>query len=94
MISAKGLVYGSEGTSALLATCPDDTPLVVQLFGREPEFIARAMDLLLEKGYVFFDLNCGCSVKKVIKTGSGCALIRDFQPKALIIKSTLHRSMH
>ncbi len=77
MISAKGLVYGSEGTSALLATCPDDTPLVVQLFGREPEFIARAMDLLLEKGYVFFDLNCGCSVKKVIKTGSGCALMRE-----------------
>ncbi len=77
MVSAKGLVYGSQGTADLLATCSDDNPLVVQLFGSEPEFIARAMDMLLEKGYAFFDLNSGCSVKKVIKTGSGCALMRE-----------------
>ncbi len=82
MVSAKGLVYGSQGSSDLLATCAADSPLVVQLFGNEPEFIAQAMDILLNKGYLFFDLNCGCSVKKVIKTGSGCALMNE--PKLLL----------
>lgn len=76
MISAKGLVFGSKGTRDLLATCPEDTPLVVQLFGSEPEYIARAMDILLEQGFRYFDLNSGCPVKKVVKTGSGAALLK------------------
>ncbi|GAU09055.1 tRNA dihydrouridine synthase [Desulfoplanes formicivorans] len=76
MISAKGLVFGSKGTRDLLATCPEDTPLVVQLFGAEPEYIARAMDILLEQGFRYFDLNSGCPVKKVVKTGSGAALLK------------------
>lgn len=75
MVSAKGLVYGSSGTTDLLATCEEDSPLVVQLFGNEPEFFAQAMDILLERGFRFFDLNCGCSVKKVTKTGSGSSLM-------------------
>lgn len=75
MVSAKGLVYGSSGTTDLLATCEEDSPLVVQLFGSEPEFFAQAMDILLERGFRFFDLNCGCSVKKVTKTGSGSSLM-------------------
>jgi tRNA-dihydrouridine synthase B len=76
MVSAKGLVYESKGTGDLLATCAQDAPLVVQLFGSEPEFIARAMDILLERGFRYFDLNSGCSVKKVVKTGSGAALLK------------------
>ena len=75
MVSAKGLVYGSPGTKDLLATCEEDSPLVVQLFGNEPEFFAQAMDILLKQGFRFFDLNCGCSVKKVTKTGSGSSLM-------------------
>ncbi len=75
MVSAKGLVYGSSGTTDLLATCEEDNPLVVQLFGSEPEFFGQAMDILLERGFRFFDLNCGCSVKKVTKTGSGSSLM-------------------
>ncbi len=77
MVSAKGLVYGSPGTEPLLATCPEDCPLVVQLFGAEPETVARAMDLLLARGFTHFDLNAGCSVPKVVKTGAGAALLND-----------------
>lgn len=76
MVSAKGLVYFSPGTKDLLATCPVDAPLVVQLFGCEPEMISQAMDALLDRGFTFFDLNCGCSVPKVVKTGSGAALLK------------------
>lgn len=77
MISAKGLVYGGRNTLELLATSPQDTPLVVQLYGSEPQIIVQAMRILLDQGYVYFDLNCGCSVKKVVKTGSGAALLKN-----------------
>ncbi len=77
MVSAKGLFYDSRNTNRLLATTTTDAPLVVQLFGAEPDFLRRATRTLAGQGYVAFDLNCGCSVKKVVKTGSGAALLAD-----------------
>ncbi|MBI5519209.1 MAG: tRNA-dihydrouridine synthase family protein [Desulfovibrio sp.] len=75
MVSAKGLVFGGFGTERLLATTGADAPLVVQLFGAEPEIYERAMPILLERGFTHFDLNAGCSVRKVNKSGSGSALM-------------------
>jgi tRNA-dihydrouridine synthase B len=75
MVSAKGLVYGGHGTTRLLTTAEGDAPLVVQLFGAEPSIFERAMPQLLERGFTHFDLNCGCSVRKVNKSGSGSALM-------------------
>lgn len=77
MISAKGLFFDSRNTKRLLDTTPADSPLVVQLFGAEPEYLSRAVGALADQGYEFFDLNCGCSVKKVVKTGAGAALLTD-----------------
>lgn len=77
MVSIKGLKYGGRNTYELLATHPEDTPLVVQVFGGEPEDFAEAMPDLLERGFTWFDLNCGCSVKKVLKTGGGSGLMLD-----------------
>lgn len=84
MVSAKGLIYGLRqrkgplsGTEELLSTTPDDQPLVVQLFGEDPEFIIPAVEELRERGFTWFDLNMGCSVPKVTKTGAGAALLRD-----------------
>lgn len=75
MISAKGLVYQSSGTSDLLKTLPQDQPLVVQLFGAEPPFLAQAVRLLREAGFGWFDLNVGCSVPKVLRQKAGAALL-------------------
>ncbi len=82
MVSAKGLFYDSRNTRRLLATHSDDAPLVVQLFGAEPEYLRRAVRELAGDGYAFFDLNCGCSVRKVVKTGAGAALLGD--PERLV----------
>ena len=75
MVSAKGLVFGGHGTARLLTSAADDSPLVVQLFGSEPDIFERAMPQLLSRGFTHFDLNCGCSVRKVNKNGSGSALM-------------------
>jgi tRNA-dihydrouridine synthase B len=84
MISAKGLLHKSPGTDALLRTHPLDAPLVVQLFGDDPDSVARAMEILLNRGFGHFDLNLGCAVPKVTRNGSGAALLRNV-PKALAV---------
>ncbi len=81
MISAKGLVLGQASWS-LLDTCPEDKPLVVQLFGAEQSYIKQAMVRLLDQGFQYFDLNAGCAVKKVTKTGAGAALL--LEPARLV----------
>ncbi|MDD4730324.1 MAG: tRNA-dihydrouridine synthase family protein [Desulfovibrio sp.] len=77
MVSAKGLCYFNRGTTSLLQTHPDDAPLVLQLFGADPEPYDQAMDKTLEMGFRFFDLNAGCPVRKVTKSGSGSRLLED-----------------
>ncbi len=92
MVSAKGLVYNSEGTRRLLDTCPQDAPLVVQLFGSQRRFIARAMDDLLERGFTRFDLNAGCPVRKVVKTGAGAALLQTPQQLIAVAKAMVDKA--
>ena len=77
MVSAKGLVYKSPGTGELLQSLPEDQPLVVQLFGAEPEVLASAVRTLRGAGYAWFDCNMGCSVPKVMRQGAGAALLGD-----------------
>lgn len=77
MVSAKGLCYFNRGTTNLLATDPEDEPLVLQLFGAEPEAFERAMERTLERGFRYFDLNAGCPVRKVAKSGAGSRLLED-----------------
>ncbi|MDE7371786.1 MAG: tRNA-dihydrouridine synthase family protein [Desulfovibrio sp.] len=77
MVSAKGLAYKSPGTGELLMSLPEDQPLVVQLFGAEPEVLAEAVRTLRRAGYAWFDCNMGCSVPKVMRQGAGAALLGD-----------------
>ncbi|MBU4524208.1 MAG: tRNA-dihydrouridine synthase [Desulfomicrobium sp.] len=77
MISAKGLIYKSPGTKELLQTCEQDSPLIVQLFGSEEPFLVQSIERLRAEGFRYFDLNCGCPVRKVAKTGSGAALLKE-----------------
>lgn len=77
MVSAKGLMYASEKTRRLLETSADERPLSVQIFGEDPESMAFAARYITSTGGAdVVDINFGCSVKKVIKTGAGVALMK------------------
>ncbi len=95
MVSAKGLVYKSNGTQDLLATTPEDSDtsqgnfLVVQLFGNEIPFMEKALQELLQQGFQYFDLNMGCSVPKVNKTGCGSAMLKDLDNSLAVAKSMI-----
>ncbi len=86
MVSAKGLVYKSPGTEDLLQTIAQDSPLIVQLFGNEVPFMQKAMQSLLDKGFIFYDLNMGCSVPKVNRTGCGSAMLKDMDNSLQVAK--------
>lgn len=90
MISAKGVVYGGTATKELLATSAEDQPLVVQLFGEDPFFMAEAARRLLDMGFVWFDCNMGCAVPKVTHTGAGAALCRDTNQALRVAESLIN----
>jgi len=77
MISANGLVHGSKKTAAMLDTLAAEKPVAMQIFGVEPEVMAAAAEIVEDAGADIVDINFGCSVKKVVKTGAGAALMRD-----------------
>ena len=77
MISSNGLVHGSPKTLKMLSSQPEEKPLSVQIFGADPSIMAEAAQIVESSGADILDVNFGCSVKKIVKTGSGAALMRE-----------------
>lgn len=88
MVSAKGLLYNSEKTFRLLDSKKEERPLCVQIFGSDPDSMAEAAKIIEEKGFAdIIDINFGCSVKKIIKTGAGVALMKEPAAAEKLIKA-------
>jgi tRNA-dihydrouridine synthase B len=78
MVSSFAVHYRNERTCReLLRIHPDEHPVAVQLFGHDPEVMASAAERVAAAGADLIDLNMGCPVPKVCKTGAGAALLRD-----------------
>lgn len=78
MVSARALVYKDAKTRSLLYIPQDEHPCAVQIFGHEPEIMAEAAQMALElSGADILDINMGCPVGKVVKSGDGSALMRE-----------------
>jgi nifR3 family TIM-barrel protein len=76
MISANGLVHGSLKTLQMLTSQSEEKPLSVQIFGTDPRIMAEAAQIVEASGADMLDINFGCAVRKVVKTGAGVALMR------------------
>ena len=77
MISSNGLVYNSGKTIQMLDSVPEEKPLSVQIFGANPDLMAEAARIVQDSGADIVDINFGCSVKKILKSNSGSALMKD-----------------
>lgn len=90
MVSAKALVYKDEKTRALLYIPEDEHPCAAQIFGHEPDVMAEAAVMAREiSGADIIDINMGCPVGKVVKSGDGSALMRTPELAEEIIRSVL-----
>ncbi len=87
MISANGLVYKAKKTLKMLESDPGEKPLAVQIFGADPSIMAQAATIVEASGADILDINFGCSVKKVIKTGAGVALMRNPKKTEALLKA-------
>lgn len=76
MVSANGLIRAGLRTRELLRSHPEERPLGLQLFGDDPAVLATAAALVAEDGELL-DINMGCPVNKVIRSGAGSALLRE-----------------
>jgi len=77
MVSCAGLSHGNERTLGYLRIASDEHPLAVQIFGSDPAMMADAARLVEAAGADLVDVNFGCPVRKVTKTGAGATLLDD-----------------
>ena len=90
MVSAKALVYKDEKTRSLLYVPEDEHPCAAQIFGHEPDVMAEAAVMAREiSGADIIDINMGCPVGKVVKSGDGSALMRTPELAEEIIRSVV-----
>jgi len=91
MVSAKALVFGDKKTKQLLYLPEGDHPCAVQIFGHEPDVMAQAAQIALEESSAdILDINMGCPVGKVVKSGDGSALMKSPELAGEIISAVVN----
>jgi tRNA-dihydrouridine synthase B len=85
MVSCAGIQHGNEKTLGYLRVAADEHPLAIQLFGSDPRAMAEAARMVEAVGADIVDVNFGCPVKKVTKTGAGAHLLEEPHAAAAIV---------
>ncbi|MBI1822043.1 MAG: tRNA dihydrouridine synthase DusB [Nitrospirae bacterium] len=89
LISSEGLVRNNEKTKRFLTSLPEEKPLSIQIFGHHPEPMARAARFAEEYGADIVDINFGCPVRKVTRSGAGAGVMKDPCRARDILESTV-----
>jgi len=93
MISSKGMYYNDKKTDLLTVTHPVEVPCAVQIFGSEPDVMAKAAERLSSRDDIaVIDINMGCPAPKVVKNKEGCALMQNLKLASDIIKAVVKAS--
>ena len=93
MVSAKALCYNDEKSKGLLVKAPGEKPYAVQIFGSDPVCIGEAAQMAAEiSGADILDINMGCPVGKIVKSGDGSALMRDPDKAGRVIEAAVKSS--
>lgn len=77
MVSCAGIEHRNERTLGYLRVAADEHPLAIQIFGSEPEAMGEAARMVEAAGADILDVNFGCPVRKVTRTGAGATLLED-----------------
>ena len=77
LVNARAILEGMKKTMELVATCPEDRPFAVQIFGANPDEMAAAAQWLEARSVSSIDVNMGCPVRKIVRNGGGSAMLCD-----------------
>jgi nifR3 family TIM-barrel protein len=86
-ISSEGLTRGNRRTTALMRYSEEERPLSIQIYGADPERMARAARTVEEIGADVCDINMGCPANKILKGCAGCSLMGDLPLARKIIEA-------
>lgn len=92
MINGKALCYDDENTKKMLKIEDEEHPVAVQIFGSDPEFMGRAVEIMNAYPNEILDINMGCPAPKVVKNGDGSALMRNPKLAEEVLKSVVKNS--
>jgi len=93
MVSSFAIHHRNEKTMGeLLRIHPDEGPVSIQLFGQDPDVMRSAAETVAQRGAAIIDLNMGCPVPKVCKTGAGAALIKDPDTAVAVARAAVEGS--
>lgn len=84
MVSSRALMHKPE--TRIMDLAPNEDPIAIQIFGHEPDVMAKAAIMAQEKGANWVDINMGCPVPKITKGKDGCALMREPDLARSIVK--------
>src|ERR671933_630289 len=87
MVSCAGIEHRNERTLGYLRVGSDEHPLAIQIFGSEPRTMADAARMVEAAGADVVDINFGCPVRKVTKTGAGATLLEDPARAAGVVRA-------
>jgi nifR3 family TIM-barrel protein len=87
MVSCAGIEHRNERTLGYLRVAGDEHPLAIQIFGSEPRVMAEAARMVEAAGADVVDINFGCPVRKVTKTGAGATVLTDPDHAAAIVEA-------
>ncbi|MBV8131454.1 MAG: tRNA dihydrouridine synthase DusB [Alphaproteobacteria bacterium] len=89
MIASQAMIRATRQSLTMARSCPEEQPMAVQLAGCEPQVMAEAAKLNVDRGARIVDINFGCPVKKVVNGNAGSALMRDETHAARILEATV-----
>lgn len=89
MIASQAMIRQTRQSLLMSSHTPEEYPMAVQLAGCEPEVMAEAAKLNVDRGAILIDINFGCPVKKVVNGHAGSALMRDELHAAKILEATV-----
>lgn len=89
LLSSQAIHYKSRKTFDMLDWSPDEFPFAVQLYGSDPDVMAEAARFVVDRGASIVDINMGCWVPKVAKSGAGAALLRDVCTATMVVEAVV-----
>lgn len=92
MVSSEALIRANAKTWPLMDRAPNERLYAIQLFGSKPEVLEAAVAIAAERRPALIDLNCGCPVPKIVKSGAGSALMRDLSLMGRIVAAMVKAS--